>query len=1116
MIEFIYGACGSGKTCLVFERISEALVKGKKCFLIIPDQEALDFERRSLSVLPGNAQLNLEILGFSRLYNRVCREYGGLSYSYVTKPVRSLIMWKSLRELEPLLTEYKRSSDACLTDLMLSAVSELKASGTDAHSLEKAAAKLDNKSPLSKKLLDVSAVYSFFDNAVSEKYSDSADDLSRLRDVLGEHGFFEGSCVFIDSFTSFTAVQHQIIENIFGDAESTVITFPLSSPRENGVSVESIARSHKRLSDAADKFGGAVGTVLGGNRRAKSASIAYLSENIWKMEKKAAPTEIQNDGGVVFEVCKNPYTEAEAVAAHIMDLLKKGARCRDIVVIMRDADKYRGIIEPALQKSGIPFFLSEKSALCSMPSVKLILSALRIKKYNWQTTDVISYVKTGLCGVNIRDAELFEEYVKTWNIKGSGFTDGEAWTMNPDGLVAEISPRGEKILLAANSVKKVIVKPLEKLFLMLDAAENVGDMCRALYKYSCDMELESKLSVLARKAEQRNDIKQARELSRIYGVMLNALASVGEAVGDEKADCEELMLILKIVFDKTEISSIPTSIDEVTVGSASTLRASNKKYAMVVGLCEGEFPSETADDGIFNESDRQTLSSLGITLTSNEDTRFSDELMYVQRAFASPSDKLYLFTHCSELGGSEKGPSFAYKRARILMPEVKEQNFDRDGFERVVPAPRNALSFLRSMEEGETRSSLALALEDYFPQISNRSLLTADGSGCRVSPAQIKNTIGNSLRFSPSSFEKYVSCPFSYYCSYVLNLREKKTSDFKINDMGSFIHFILEVLLKESIPKDTSSPMPDDAELVARTDKAVEAYIERVCPPFMIEMPRMKHLYRRLRTLSLLLVKNIVEEFSKSRFRPAFFELRTNGKDGNPSPMTFRLDDGTAVSFSGIIDRVDLYRKDENVYVRVVDYKTGTKVFSLDDVDRGFGTQMLLYLFTLCRNTSSEFKRSAGIDKSCNAIPAGVVYLSANIPVIDADGYLSNEEILKKAEQNIKRTGILLAREDILSAMNEEFNASFIAGIKKDAKSGEAKGAAAADEDTFKSVYERLEKVIKKFSSELKNGVADARPARNGNYFPCDFCEAKPFCRKIKDKSKEYAKEDECYGTEIY
>lgn len=43
--------------------------------------------------------------------------------------------------------------------------------------------------------------------------------------------------------------------------------------------------------------------------------------------------------------------------------------------------------------------------------------------------------------------------------------------------------------------------------------------------------------------------------------------------------------------------------------------------------------------------------------------------------------------------------------------------------------------------------------------------------------------------------------------------------------------------------------------------------------------------------------------------------------------MRYTTDAGTTVTLSGIADRVDLYKKGGKTYVRVIDYKTGTKVF---------------------------------------------------------------------------------------------------------------------------------------------------------------------------------------------
>ncbi|MBR2353869.1 MAG: PD-(D/E)XK nuclease family protein, partial [Clostridia bacterium] len=253
-------------------------------------------------------------------------------------------------------------------------------------------------------------------------------------------------------------------------------------------------------------------------------------------------------------------------------------------------------------------------------------------------------------------------------------------------------------------------------------------------------------------------------------------------------------------------------------------------------------------------------------------------------------------------------------------------------------------------------------------------------------------------------------------------------------------------------------------------------------------------LYRRLTRLSLLMVRNIVEEFSHSEFRPAFFELNTNGRNGNPVPIEFKLNDGYKVSFSGIIDRVDVLKKNGKVYIRIVDYKTGTKDFSLSDVAKGINIQMLLYLFTLCRNQSNFFTQSLGLEDGTSPERAGILYLSANIPVIPAEDYDSEDVVMKKAEQSLNRSGLLLAEEEILLAMNDQLSPDFLAGIKKE--KGSLVGDALFKSEDFTKLEQQLRDTIAKIANEMREGNADATPMRNGNKLPCSYCQMKPICRR--------------------
>ena len=1099
MITLIYGSYGYGKTASVINSIKADTARGIHTFLIVPEQMAVQAERETLFKLPGEAQLHLEVLSFSRLYNRVCREYGGLSYHYVTKPIRSLLMWQNLRELSPLLGEYgnRCAKDGALTDVMLSAVNEFKSCGITPAQLEKAASSLKKDDPLCGKLNDLALIYASFDRLVSENYSDSADDISRLADTLGENDFFKNCNVYIDSFTSFTAVEHKVLAEIFKGAKNVTVTLPLPSPKYSDISTLGIESSLAKIKKTAEKFGEVNEVILPKNHRATTPALSYLSENLWKLEVGGNENATTCDDSIVAEICDTPYAEANCAAAHILKLLRGGARCSEIAVITRDAEKYRGIIEPAFEKSGIPFFMSQKTDLCSTAPIKLILSALRIKQYNWRKSDVISHIKTGLCDVSMRDADLFEEYINTWSIQGERSLGEDDWTMNPDGFAEELTERGRDILASANRVRRQLVPTLKKLFVLLEGSEYVPDMCRALFGYMNDIELEDKLLSLAQKESAAGHIKTASETSALYSVILRSLADIAEALPETEATTEEFISILKTVFDKTEVGTIPTSIDEVMIGSASMLRTSNPKYTFVLGLCEGEFPADTSDRGVFNTGDRTMLMEMGIELLSDSDTRASDELMYAHRAFASPSHKLYLLTRKAEIGGKERSPSLPFIRVTKLFPNIEIHYYNESDLSYLTPSPKNSAAQLRILGETPDGNALSAALSPYLPTAERLSKTEAAADRCVISSEMSSEIFGNRLSFSATRFESYVNCPFNYYCSYVLGLREKKTAKFEANIIGTFIHYILEELLKKAIPSDISQPILDDKKLIEETEKTVTSYIEKIYPRELGRSKRLEHLYDRLKRLASLMIRNIVEEFSNSSFRPAFFELKANGKDGNPAPLVFSsADQAFNVSFSGIIDRVDVFKSNGKVYIRVVDYKTGSKHFSVDDLDLGLNMQMLLYLFTLCRTDSEAFRTSLGADETDELIPAGAVYLSANIPVIEAESYEDEDGVCLMAEKKLKRSGIILGEEDILRAMNDQLSCDFlVSGLRKN-KDGNICGNGTVSSESFEAIFNKMSDTILNISQELLGGNANADPLEVGGNTPCRYCHMKPICRK--------------------
>ena len=161
MIRFLYGKNSNEKTADIINSLRKDAEAGKQSVLIVPDQEAVSAERLTLDELPPSAQLTLEVLGFSRLYNRVCREYGGLCYSYITQPIKHLMMWQALREVAPLLTRYSSNAaeDPAFVKTMLGTLSELKFADIDLATLEATISDVENEE-LGSRISDVCLIWS--------------------------------------------------------------------------------------------------------------------------------------------------------------------------------------------------------------------------------------------------------------------------------------------------------------------------------------------------------------------------------------------------------------------------------------------------------------------------------------------------------------------------------------------------------------------------------------------------------------------------------------------------------------------------------------------------------------------------------------------------------------------------------------------------------------------------------------------------------------------------------------------------------------------------------------------------------------------------------------------
>ncbi len=1107
MINFIYGRAGTGKTSLICEKAADSLKKGRRVFIIVPEQMAVNTEERMTNLLGNTPTLSLEILNFRRLCNRVFREYGGLSYSYITKSGRMLMMWRTLSELSPLLKTLS-SPDRAVVSSMLGAISEFKSYNITPYSLERAAKMLDGESihkKLTDKLYDLSLIFAAYKNLVSETCDDSSDDLTKAADILHENSFFSGADVFFDSFYGFTMQEYTVINEILRQAENVTISLCLDARPQ--AAHDELFTNQRKTAEYLEKLAKDAGketekTLLLENHRAKSGELKFLEASLWSLDLTGDDAYKESAPSLKLIECTSLFAECEAVAIDICRRVREGAKWRDFTVTTRGIDRYDGILDTILEKYGIPHFVSRRTDIKTKPLIKLILSALSLRFGNFRFEDVISYMKTGLCGVTPDEVSALENYATTWRIRGVSRWS-EDFTMNPNGYTASFTEQAARTLDIVNDIRERIITPLTDFHTALDRAETVRDFSRALYDFLLRLEIPKKLDDIASKY-RNDDPALAQETEQLWSILIDALDELCSIMPELPVDSLEYCELLKIIFDETDIGRIPGSVDEVVSGDASLLRAAGK-HVYILGANEGIFPLAPSEDGVFLSSEREELAKLGVELAGGTDYKSTDERFFFYLALTAASDSVTVVWSSSDLSGHSMKPSFGVTRLRALFESVKVTDFASFDIISRLEGRGNLLEFIAETDGtplGTALREYALSDANISARLDKLSIPLCDDNE-HLSDETCQKIAGGDLALTQSRLEAYVLCHFSYYLKYIIKLDENKTAKFSASDIGTFVHYILEAFVSRVEKAGTLADITDD-EIDKMVEEIVTDYIETICriaPDF--SGSRLAHLFAKLKKASRILCSNLAAEFKQSRFRPAFFELPIkfpSPGEETIEPLSVKLSDGTYAYLYGIADRVDIMEHEDKCYVRVIDYKTGSKNFSLEDVSMGLNMQMLLYLFSIWKNGGNA-KSALKLAENSEIIPAGILYFKAGVPTVTLDAEMPPDEVEQTVSDTLSRNGLLLDDKDILSAMEPSFAGHYIPiKLKADGDFTSNSAKSLTSLEGFKTLLSSIENTIKSIGAEIKRGNACAKPIQDKKHNACKYCEMRPVCRKPAKK----------------
>lgn len=1114
-LRFIYGRAGSGKTRFCLNEMKSRITEGstKPLVLLVPEQFTFQAERDLITVLETGGILKTEVLSFRRLAFRIFNEVGGITYPHIHSAGKCMIIYRILDKMRDSFKVFSKSADRQgFVNTLSTLITEFKRYNITPEALEIASKSLEEDNPLKDKLMELNSIYAAFEKTLSERYRDSDDDLTMASEKLGFTSLYDGAEVWIDGFAGFTPQEFKVIERLMLKAERVNITFCTDCLEgeipTNGTDVFSAVKAayRKFVKIAKEDEIKIEPAIHLGNitlpRFSKSLELAHLEGYL-----NAYPYKAYKDrtNDLLLFSSVNIFSEIEAAARDIIRLCRdRELRYRDIAVVTRNLAGYEKLIEVIFTEYGIPCFIDRKVDISNHPLIRLILSMLDIFNENWSYEAVFRYLKTGMTGIDQGSIDRLENYVLACGIRGSRWTDEQDWRMSPDLIPDQKSLETQsKLLENINKIRALVSAPLLEFRKKTKGRKKASEFCGALYDFLCSLGVPERIEGSIERFRRSGKLNLANEYSQVWNIVMEVFDQTVEVMGDETFGIERFTNILKIGFGEYKIGLIPASLDQVLVGSVERSKSHEIKALYILGVNDGMFPSSAAEEGILSDQDRAALNNAGVELASDTRTQAFDEQFLVYRALTTAGNNLRISWPIADQEGKTLRPSMVISRLRKLFPSICETSnilpagSEAAEMEFVSSKPatfKQMVTALRQKADGKEIQPIWHGVYHWFVSQEEwkercktaRSSFQYKNLVQQVSKDKISALYGEPVISSVSRLEKFTSCPFAFYVQYGLGARERKVFRLSPPDVGTFMHAVIERFSRMVSEGEISWRSFDREWCSTKVSEIVDEMLDKMQGSGVASSKRYTAMIVRLKRVVTRAVWLIAEHIRRSSFNPIEYEVGFGDREKYP-PIIIELDSGEKIHLTGRIDRVDALKTEDGTYLRIVDYKSGSKDFKLSDIFYGLQIQLVTYLDALWESGSKTEQP---------VHPGGMLYFKVDDPIVKGIGKITEEEIELAIMKQLKMRGLLLADVKLIREMDNTIEGSSLiipATINKGDVLG--KNSSAATMEQFKLLRKYVRKLLKDLCNEIMKGNASIKPYKKKGTTSCKYCSFLPVCQ---------------------
>ena len=1077
-LKFVFGPSGSGKSSYLYQHVIQESMKypERNYIVLVPEQFTMQTQKDLVMMHVRKGIMNIDVLSFARLAYRVFEETGGGGLPVLDDEGKNLILRKIAGDYESELKMLggHMKKQGYISEVK-SVISEFTQYDIGEDEIERVMESAGESSRLYYKLADIRLLYRGFTDYLQEKYITKEELLDVLSCEVEKSERLKNSTVVLDGFTGFTPVQDRLLGELMRHCREVIVTvtmdrrgnpyvyehpyqlFALS--KQMVTSLLQIAKQNKIPVEEPVELYDHVPW-----RFKEQEALAFLEKHLFRYGAGAYEKEQEQ---VKLHLAKNPREEAYAVAEQVRRMMREDRyRLRDIGVIVSDMDVYADHLKQAFIKYDIPFFMDHKRSILLNSFVEYIRSVLHMAEQSFSYESVFRFLRTNLAGFTYEEIDELENYVIGLGIKGYKHWQ-EKWTRKLRGMAQEDLDK-------MNHYRRQLVEKVDGLIYVLrQRRKTVADITRAIYEFMVQENLQVRLAEQEELFKAKGELALAREYAQIYRIVIELFDKFVELLGDEQVSLSEYCKLLDAGLEEARVGVIPPEVDQVVIGDMQRTRLKDIKALLFAGANDVYLPGALLRTGLLSELDREKFAREKLTLSAGGKEKAYVQKFYLYLNLTKPSEKLDIYYSKVSADGKSVRPSYLIQELQKLFPKLKVRDEERYlkeqelteniGFDRMIR------EFVQKRHETDGAWCELYNWYKKNPKWQEKVERFLEAGYYRkpldaLTEEAAKRLYGEEFETSITRMERFAVCAFSHFLTYGLGLREREEYDFQAADLGNVCHRALE-RFSYKVEREAGDWLKLTEEKRKQyVEESVEEAIADYGNSILYSSSRNAYLIVQMKRMLEKTVWALTKQLAAGDFKPAAYELRfANGK----------------------IDRVDTCEDGDCVYVKVIDYKTGSKSFDVTALYHGLQLQLMVYM-----DAALQMEQKKHPEKEI--LPAGVFYYRIQDPLIDRPKEGEEQESILK---ELKPDGMISLEKEVLEHLDHcMVGESSVIPVKYNKNGSLSKSSKAASAQDFYLMMKYAVNKVEEIRQKILSGDVKVNPYRRGTETSCDYCSYRQIC----------------------